>query len=172
MLARRVDLDGTGPVRTLRADQPLPPGHWDLTLQPPAQYYLANMRLQFGGEAAARNDGWFGFYLGNSTRLQIVLSNRPGTVSGVVSTGGKPVAGASVYLELYNPDAPETRLQLWNVRSDADGNYAFPQLAPGRYRVLSSFDFDPEDPFAMEKAATVTLKEGETATRALDMLLP
>ncbi|MES1262234.1 MAG: carboxypeptidase-like regulatory domain-containing protein [Acidobacteriota bacterium] len=172
ILARRVDLDGTGPVRTLRTDQPLAPGQWELTLQPPAQYYLVNIRSQFGGEPATRNDGWFGLSLGNMARLQIVLSSRPGTVSGVVSAGGKPVAGASVYLELYNPDAPEIRLRLWNVRSDAEGNYTFAQLAPGHYRALSSFDFDPEDPFAMEKAVVLTLNEGETATKALDMLLP
>ncbi len=170
--ARRVDLDGTGPPRTLRTDEPLPPGHWELTLQPPASYYLASIRSQFGGEAASRDEGWFGLYLGNSARLQIVLAPRPGTISGVVSTAGKAVAGATVYLELYNPDGPEKRLQLWNLRTDPDGRFTFPQLAPGRYRVLSSFDFDPDDVNLMDRADVVTLKEGDSVTKALEMLLP
>jgi hypothetical protein len=37
---------------------------------------------------------------------------------------------------------------------------------------VSSFDFDAEDPFMMEKAAEVTLKEGDTVAKALEMLLP
>ena len=111
-------------------------------------------------------------YLGNSARLQIVLAPRPVTISGVVSTAGKAVAGATVYLELYNPDGPEKRLQLWNLRTDPDGRFTFPQLAPGRYRVLSSFDFDPDDVNLMDRADVVTLKEGDSVTKALEMLLP
>jgi hypothetical protein len=173
IMARRVDLDGTGPVRTLRPDQPVPPGHWEFTLQaPPPQYYLATIRSQFNGEPSTKNDGWFGMFLGNPATLQIVLAPRPGTVSGIVSQSGHPVSGAAVYLELFNPDVSEKRLQLWMVRSDANGNYAFPPLVPGRYRVLSSFDFDPDDPFVMEKAAVITLKEGDTVSKDLDLLIP
>jgi hypothetical protein len=172
IMARRVDLDGTGPVRVLRPDQPVPPGRWEFTLQAPPQYYLSMIRSQFSGEPFTKDDGWFGMSLGNQARLQIVLTPRPASVSGIVSQAGRPVAGAAVYLELFNPDVTDKRLQLWTVRSDATGNYAFAQLAPGRYRVLSSFDFDSEDPFVMEKAAVVSLKEGDTVSRALDLLLP
>ncbi|MDQ1472714.1 MAG: hypothetical protein QOJ99_4194 [Bryobacterales bacterium] len=41
-----------------------------------------------------------------------MLSNRPATLSGVVSSGGKQIAGAAVYVELFNPDVQEKRLQL------------------------------------------------------------
>jgi hypothetical protein len=82
------------------------------------------------------------------------------------------VAGAAVYVELFNPDVQEKRLQLWAIRADAKGNYDLPGLAPGRFRAVSSFDFDAEDPFMMEKAAEVTLKEGDTVAKALEMLLP
>ena len=172
ILARRVDLDGTGPIRTLRTDQPLPPGFWELTAIAPPQFYLAAIRPQFEREPSTRSDGWFGMLLGNQARLQIILSNRPATVSGVVTTGGKPVAGASIYLEVFNPNLPEKRAQLFSVRSDPSGAYSFTQLAPGRYRVLSSFDFDPEDPFIMEKAEALTLREGDAVTRDLTLLLP
>ncbi len=172
ILARRVDLDGTGPIRTLRTDQPLPPGFWELTALAPPQFYLATIQPQFEREPTTRNDGWFGMLLGNQTRLQIILSNRPGTVSGVVTAQGRPVAGASVYLESFNPNLPEKRLQLFSVRSDPSGTYSFTQLSPGRYRVLSSFDFDPEDPFVMEKAETFTIREGDTVTKDLTLLLP
>jgi hypothetical protein len=175
ILGRRADLDGTGPVRLLKPNEPVPPGHWELMVEPSADYYTTSLRSQLGGEPTGRDGlygGWYGLYLGNQARLQITLSNRPATLAGVVSSGGKRVAGAAVYVELFNPDLPEKRLQLWELRTDAQGNYSLPGLAPGRYRAVSSFDFDPEDPLAMEKGAEVVLKEGDTVTKALEMLLP
>ena len=63
-------------------------------------------------------------------------------------------------------------MQLFNARADNQGNYKFAGLAPGRYRILSSFDFDTEDRFAMERAAILTLREGDLASQALEMILP
>jgi hypothetical protein len=172
LTARRADLDGTGPSHVLKPLELLPPGHWELMAEPSAEYYVTSIRTLFGGDAASRNDGWFGLYLGTPARLQVMMSNRPATLSGVVSSGGKPVAGAAVYIELFNPDVPEKRLQLWAIRADARGNYNLPGLAPGHYRAVSSFDFDTDDPYLLDRAAEITLKEGDTVAKALEMLLP
>jgi hypothetical protein len=172
LTARRADLDGTGPSHVLKPGELLPPGHWELMVEPSAEYYIMSIRAMLGGDTAGRNDGWFGLYLGTPVRLQVMVSNRPAALSGVVSSGGKPVSGAAVYVELFNPDVPEKRVQLWAIRADAQGNYNLPGLAPGRYRAVSSFDFDPDDLFIMDKAAEVTLKEGDTVAKALEMLLP
>jgi hypothetical protein len=172
LTVRRADLDGTGPSHVLKPSELLTPGHWELAVEPSAEYYITSIRAQMAGESTSRSDGWFGLYLGTPARLQVLVSNKPATLSGVVSSGGKPVAGAPVYIELFNPEVPEKRLQLWAIRADAQGSYNLPGLAPGRYRAISSFDFDPDDPFQMDRAAEVTLKEGDTVTKALEMLLP
>jgi hypothetical protein len=82
------------------------------------------------------------------------------------------VAGAAVYLELFDPMLPTPRIALFEGRSDAQGNYKFGGLAPAHYRVLSSFDFDPEDRFIMERAAVLTLREADNASQALELILP
>lgn len=173
ILVRRVDLDGTAPEHTLKDRDTLVPGHWEVLAQPTADYYVTSIRGNFGQEPVTRGDGWFGLDFGTfSSDINVQLSSHPASVSGVISTGGKPVSGAVVYLELYNPDLIEPRIQLFTARADGQGSYKFAGLAPGRYRILSSFDFDTEDRFAMERAAILTLREGDLASQALEMILP
>jgi hypothetical protein len=175
LIMRRVDLDGTGPARTLKYRDTIPPGHWEFRAQVPAEYYVKSIAAQFSprADAVGSNGGWFATDIGTSASLSVMLSSHPASVSGVVTTDSKPVAGAAVYLELYNPENPATpRVQLTEIRSDAQGNYKFSGLTPGKYRVLSSFDFDPDDRLAMEKASVLTLREGDNATQALALVLP
>jgi hypothetical protein len=172
ILVRRVDLDGTGPERTFKDRDTLVPGHWEVMAQPTADYYVTSIRSSFGQEPVSRDDGWFGLDFGTYSDINVQLSSHPASISGAISTGGKPVSGAMVYLELYNPDLIEPRVQLLNARADDQGSYKFAGLAPGRYRILSSFDFDTEDRFAMERAAILTLREGDLASQALEIILP
>jgi hypothetical protein len=172
VLMRRVDLDGTGPAGVLKPEEPPLPGHWEIMVQTGDEHYALSIRSQFGGPPATRNDGWFGLDFGNRARLQILLSSKPSSVSGVVSSRGSALAGAAVYLELFDPDLPNQRLQLWSGRSDAQGNYRFAGLMPGTYRLLSSFDFDTDDRLAMEEASVVVLHESDAATQPLEMALP
>jgi hypothetical protein len=172
ILVRRVDLDGVGPVRPLKDRDTLAPGHWELMAQPDPDYYVASIRSSYGPEPVTRDDGWFGLDFGVYADVNVLLSSHPAAVSGVISSGGKPVSGAMVYLELYNPDLTEQRLHLFTARADDQGNYKFAGLAPGRYRILSSFDFDTEDRFVMQRAANLTLREGDLASQALEMILP
>ena len=172
LLMRRVDLDGTGAVRPFRMLEPVMPGHWEFSAQVNADYYVRSILAQGNGRVETRHDGWFGVDLGTSAQLTVSLSSKPASVSGVVTTAGKPVTGAAVYLELFDPELPNPRLRLIDTRSDAQGSYSFTGLEPGRYRILSSFDFDPEDRFAMDKASVLTLREGDSATQALELALP
>jgi hypothetical protein len=148
------------------------PGHWEFKAIVDSASYVKSILSQSNGRVETTGDGWFGVDLGTPAQIVVNLSNRPVSVSGVVTTGGKPVAGAAVYLELYDPELPNPRLQLIEGRSDAQGNYRFGGLAPGHYRVLSSFDFDPEDRFAMDRAAALSLREGDNATQDLTLALP
>jgi hypothetical protein len=62
------------------------------------------------------------------------------TISGFVATpAGEPVRGATLRLSL-NPSTSTgflTQSELYSVFSDAKGNYAFEDLAPGRYAICS-----------------------------------
>jgi protocatechuate 3,4-dioxygenase beta subunit len=171
LLARRVDLDGTGPAKTLAPRETLVPGHWEFFAQTNTEFYAAWIR-SLGGEPFTKNDGWFGVDLGQYPSLQANLSSRPATISGTITTAGKPVSGAAVYLEMYDAQANDARIRLFTGRADGSGTYRFAGLAPGRYRILSSFDFDPEDRSLMQRAANLTLHEGDAATQSLEMMLP
>ena len=169
---RRIDLDGTGPVRTVKSRDTLIPGHWEARAVTSADYYVTNIRVRSGGETASRGDGWFAIDIGTYSDLWVSLSSHPASISGVVSSGGKAVSGAPVFLELYNPLGTDPRISLTPGRADHDGKYRFTGLAPGNYRVISSFDLDPEDPYVMQKAANLTLHQGDVASQALEMILP
>jgi len=172
VLVRRVDLDGTGPERTLQSRDRIAPGRWEVMALPSPDYYVASIRSRFAEEPVTRGDGWFGMDFGTYSDLVVSLSSHPASVSGVISAGGKPVSGAAVYLELYSPDLADPRVRLFTGRADGQGSYKFAGLAPGHYRILSSFDFDAADPFGMERAANLTLREGDVASQALEMILP
>lgn len=167
VFVRRVDLDGTSAPRELKPADVLPPGRWEFTVQLPVKYYLTGISSVMSPEPATRNDGWFGLTLGNQARLIVTGSNRPVTISGTVSSAGRPVSGATVYVELFNQTTRE-RLQLWSIRTDPQGRFSAAGLAPGSYRLVSAFDFDPDDPLAMERATAITIKEGETPTLPLE----
>lgn len=165
---RRVDLDGPLPERTLAPGETIPPGHWEVTVRNATAHYVVSVQ---GDEkqTAKANDGWFEIDAGNAPHILITLSSKPASVSGVVSSGGGPVLGAPVYMELFAPDTGQTG-QSWSARTDARGNYTFSGLPPGSYRLLSSFDLDFDDPAAREKAVTVILREGDAASQSLAMI--
>jgi hypothetical protein len=80
------------------------------------------------------------------------------------------VIGAPVFLQRLNPNATELAVQSWNVRADAQGRFTFQGLAPGSYRVMSSFDLDFEDPVARDRAVKVTLRESDAIQQALEVI--
>jgi hypothetical protein len=163
---RRADLDGAGPERAFRPGEPVAPGHYEIRVQTNDSYYVKSIG------AEADQDGWWGIEIGPAPRIAITLSNRPASVSGEVSSGGSPVPGAPVYLERFDPEQPERRLRLIETRADAHGAYRFAGLAPGRYRLAGSFDFDPDERAGFENAPAFTLSEGDRARQAIELTIP
>jgi protocatechuate 3,4-dioxygenase beta subunit len=76
-----------------------------------------------------------------------------------------------VYLERLDRDTQGRLGELRRGLTDAQGGYRFPSLAPGTYRLVSSFDFDDPDGRTMESARprTVVVREGEDITVELDL---
>jgi uncharacterized surface anchored protein len=158
-----VDLDGTSASHPLARNELLAPGHWEISV-PEGEYYVVSVRDS--GQLATHMGAWWGFNAGTYTRLAIVLSSTPGTISGVVSTAGNPVAGAPILLQ------NETGTQVWAVRADPQGNYRIGGLAPGNYSVAAGFDLDMSGASATRQKATVSVAEGNTTTQALELVLP
>ncbi len=173
--ARRRDLAGEGPERTLTGDRiQLPPGFWQITARPPASHYLSDLKVDAGGYRRTAKDpdpDWYEFYLDYSNRASVSLSSHAAQLAGRVILGGKAAIAAPVYLL---PITPQTRRRMNGLRvtqTDANGNYRFEGLAPGAYVVLSSLDVTEvnEETMSAAQARTITLEEGRTVTQDLDL---
>ncbi len=170
LIARRLDLDGPGPESALSPGQLLTPGPLEFTVRAGPSHYLVAIQNDGDKSPPTSIDGWFALDIGNAPSLHITLSAKPASVSGLVTSAAQPIIGAPVFLQLINPDAPELALQSWTARADAQGNFSFMGLAPGAYRLMSSYDVDFDDPLARSKAAILTLHEGDAVTQPLEMI--
>ncbi len=167
LIARRIDLDGRGAELAWTGKETLTPGHWQFTVRPGPNQYLAGIREDSADKDGTSRDGWFALDIGNSPHLRVTLSNKPASISGIVSQDGVPTRGARVYLESFDEAVPEVRLQSWTVRADSAGRYVFPSLPPGSYRAMSSFDVELDDPVGRGSATTVRIAEGAKADMPL-----
>jgi hypothetical protein len=155
VLARRKDLAGPGPEQVLKLEKNrahLSAGPWQLALQPNPAFYASGFsalrNLQSGD---GRADGWNDFPGGTGVRF--TLSGTPGAVHGTVKSGGEPVIGAPVFLEPVDLEPARRVTDAFATRTDVQGQYRFSGLAPGNYRVLSSFEYLKVDPEIMSQAA-------------------
>jgi len=174
--ARRKDLAGVGDivaVQPVHGRVQLPPGRWEVRLLPPAGYYVSAFSGSRGA-ARSRPDGWNEITLtaiGGYARFTVLSGSS--SLSGIVKDGSHPVAGAPVYLEAWDPN---TRQRLWEprvTRSDTRGGYRFPNLAPGTYRVLATFEYGNPDSAAMDaaNAPSLSIEAHSDQQRDLDLYL-
>jgi protocatechuate 3,4-dioxygenase beta subunit len=167
---RPVYLSRADAAFALHASQKLPLGRYELALAPNRKYYAAGFSGP-GADSRARADGWNRIDLHGSGAMtaRFVLSAHPGTLHGTVQDGGKPAAGAPVFLEAYDPQARSRVGQLRFARTDLGGRYEFYGLAPGDYRVLGTFEFQAPDEAAMDVAQPRPLHLAEGQDQALDL---
>jgi hypothetical protein len=99
-----------------------------------ANYYVKEMRYN----GIALTDNIFTTDGGSpSQSLEIVLDDKPATVSGTVTEGDKPVGKPYVVLVRW-PASPENIfLATKRNTGDDNGQFRFTGLPPGEYRVLS-----------------------------------
>jgi hypothetical protein len=176
--ARRKWLAGEGLQRRLRVERdPLPPGNWELSVTPPAGMYVASIKpselSDYSSPPAA--NGWKEVFLPASkpVYVQVMLSAAQATLSGKVTSSGKAAAGAPVYLEPLELLSGKGLITMRNSRTDLQGRYRFTGLPPGRYLVLSSFDFDQpgREEIQEARAMTVTLKEASEASQDVELFV-
>jgi hypothetical protein len=171
--ARRKDLAGVGPATALQLannSAMLAPGRWEVMLTPTPGYYVSGFYGPGFGRSRTRPDGWNEFFANNGTGwVRFTLSGGPGEIHGVVKSYSDPVVGAPVYLEGYDPETRKRVADLLEVRTDNHGLYRFQGLAPGIYRVLSTFEYQRPDSAAMELAAAPSVRVEARSELQMDL---
>jgi hypothetical protein len=181
VLARRTTLAGEGKPEVLRTGGAvaLPPGRWEFALEPNASFYPTSFTGPMAqGALGARADGW------NETLLlarasvpfpiRFTLSSAPGAIHGVVTgEGHQPSPGAPVYLEPYDLEQRKRLSDVRATRTDTRGQYHFYGLAPGNYRLLSTFEFRVPDAEMIDSAHPVEarVEERQDLSRDLDLYI-
>ena len=146
VLWRRVDLAGEGPVETVRMTNgtaSLIQGRWQVMLAPSAAYVATDFRGPRGERPeGSRADGWNEITVERPGTVRMVLSDKPGGVHGTVTVGAsEPAGGVPVFLEAYDEIAHKRVVDLHSTRTDMRGKYNFVGLAPGAYRLVSTFEY-------------------------------
>jgi hypothetical protein len=146
-------------------------GRWDLQLVPSPSYVATDFRGPRGERPEGGvADGWNEILVTSSGAIRYVLSGKPGGIHGVVNgPGHEPVPGAAVLLETYDPDTRKRIHDLRTFRADMSGRYQIYGLAPGTYRVLSTFDLETPEPDEVELLSPRTLKVEEGRDHQLDL---
>ena len=103
--------------------------------------------------------------------MRFALSSNAGGVHGTVKSGSEPVAGAPVFLEPVDLEPRRRVTDTFVTRTDMHGQYRFTGLAPGKYRVLSSFEYQMPDSPTMSNAGAkpVRIDEGKDSQQDLDL---
>ena len=176
VLARRTDLAGDGPPELLKLVNnrvQLAAGPWELGVLPADGYYVSG----FSGPRSQRvadghADGWNQIDVGFGAGLvRVTLSTSPGSLSGTVKSAGEPVAGAPVFLEPSDLEPRRRVSGLLATRTDIRGQYRFAGLAPGNYRVFSSFEYRLPDAAVLTNAGAVklTIEDGSEVRKDLEL---
>lgn len=165
LLARQRQLTGEGPLQILHPAnnrQTFVPGRWEFSLGPNYAFYVAGFhgpnRDTRPGERA---DGWNEVVINQpGPSVSFVLSNKPATVhGGVANAAGEAVAGVPIFLEAYDAGQRRRFGDLRTTRTDVRGQFLFTGLAPGTYRILSTFEFQSPDVAVMAAGQVIKLEE-------------
>lgn len=163
--ARRKSLAGEGPARRVQPQEdPVPPGTWEIAVVPPSDMYAARISGDHGDLESRAVNGWQEFFMppGAHVRVKVELSSAIAALHGrVMASMDQPAGGAPVFLEPVELAAGAGLIALRTTRADLQGRYRFSGLPPGRYHVMSSFDFERPSTEEMEAAHAdeVSLKE-------------
>jgi hypothetical protein len=176
---RRVDLAGESPQEKQKVTNgriSLTQGHWQFRMMPNATYVATDFRGCRTGERpeGGRADLWNDTVLNQRTCfINYTLSNHPAAVRGTVTTGHDPVGGAPVFLEPWDPVNRRRLGDPRSVRTDMQGRYELIGLAPGTYRLVSTFEYlNPEAGDVDEmRPRMVVVEEGRDQQQDIDLFV-
>ena len=174
VLVRRKDLAGTYDQRTIPPrGAVLPAGNWEFAFQADG-YYTQATGYTFTRSKGTAVQGWTEIRIPRTGLTQrVVMSANVSTISGTVKDGADVAVGAPVYLEPMDVE-PARRMRFAEVvYTDAQGRFKFKGLAPGRYRLLATFEYQMPDSRIMRdaRATELTLDPRTDATRDLSLYI-
>jgi Carboxypeptidase regulatory-like domain len=177
VLGRHKDLAGpqeTQEIKLVDRKALLSVGPWEFAIAPMDGYYVSG--FYGSGSAGFRSrkhaDGWNEATVNPrpmSSSARFSFSPGHAAVHGTVTDAGAPVAGAPVFIEAVDIE-PERRIaDCFVAITDVQGRYRFSGLAPGRYRLLSSFEYQMPDSQTMTDASAKDVLIGAHADHAFDL---
>ena len=76
--------------------------------------------------------------------LRIVIDDKPGTILGAVTSGGKPVPQAIVIARKWPPNGAQNMSDWVYEKGDDNGNFQMIGLAPDEYRIIAIRSMTPD----------------------------
>jgi hypothetical protein len=175
---RRVDLAGESPPekqQVTNGSAQVTQGRWQFRMLPSANYVAMDFRGCRGERPeGGRADGWNEVIINQrSCQMAYTLSSHPTSIRGTVATGHDPIGGAPVYLEPWDPVNRKRLGDPRSARSDMRGQYELIGLAPGTYRLVSTFEYlNPEAGDIDEmRPRTVVVEEGRDQQQDIDLFV-
>jgi hypothetical protein len=173
LLGRRKDLAGSHDTQAIQLSDhyaALTVGPWEFAVVPIDGYYVSGFSGSSGYRNLKRFDGW------NEQTIQswggfvrFSFSNSPAALHGTVTDTGDPAVGAPVFLEPVDLEPARRITDTFVTITDVHGRYNFGNLAPGHYRVLSSFEYQMPDSKIMTEARARELQVDVRSDLGLDL---
>jgi hypothetical protein len=173
LLGRRKDLAGSHDTQAIQLSDhyaALTVGPWEFAVVPIDGYYVSGFSGSSGYRNLKRFDGW------NEQTIQswggfvrFSFSNSPAALHGTVTDTGDPAVGAPVFLEPVDLEPARRITDTYVTITDVHGRYNFGNLAPGHYRVLSSFEYQMPDSKIMTEARARELQVDVRSDLGLDL---
>jgi hypothetical protein len=178
VLSKRIDLAGEAPAEPLKLNNgsvSVLPGRYLVSLAPSAGYVPMDFRGCRGEKPeVGRADGWIEILVTRPCGVRYNVSNQPGGVHGVVTSGThEPVAGAPVFLEPYDEVTRKRIVDVRTVISDIHGQFQFYGLVPGTYRLVSTFEYQTPETADIDLMTPKVLKveEGRDQQQDVDLFV-
>jgi hypothetical protein len=159
ILARKKDMAGVHETQVLSGSRAyLSAGPWQFAIAPIDGYYVSG----YIGPGNYRRDithpeGWNDATIINGGSARFSMSGNVSNLHGFVKDAGEPVTGAPVFLEPMDLEPARRINNVYTALTDTHGFYRFSSLPPGRYRLMSSFEYQMPDSKIMENARAIEL---------------
>jgi hypothetical protein len=172
LLGRRKDLAGAHDTQVIALTEHraiLAVGPWEFAVAPIEGYYVAGFSGMGVYRPDKRLDGWNAAMVMYGGSIRFSLSSSAASLHGTVSETGDSVVGAPVFLEPVDLEPARRITDTYVTITDVHGQYHFGSLAPGRYRVLGSFEYQMPDSATMAAAHAKELQIDVHTDTGLDL---
>ena len=172
LLGRRKDLAGAHDTQVIGLENRraiLAVGPWEFAVAPIEGYYVAGFSGTGAYQPGKRFDGWNAANLMYFASIRFSMSAGASSLHGTVSDAGDPVVGAPVFLEPMDLEPARRLTDTYVTLTDVHGQYHFGSLAPGKYRVLSSFEYQMPDSKTMTNVHAKELQIDARTDTAFDL---